>query len=146
MTRKDTKARPAARHRCPSQKAMLRKPLSEHRLQCDCVLWFRLSYPKLRHLLFAVPNGGRRDAITGARLKEEGATPGVSDLILLKASRTSNALCIEMKAPGGRQSAAQKQWQEEVEKHGPRYAVCRSLQEFQNVLNEYLNNEYLNIV
>lgn len=59
----------------------------EHRIQSACVRWFRLKYPKLKNVLFAVPNGGRRDAITGARLKEEGATSGVSDLILLKSNR-----------------------------------------------------------
>ena len=46
----------------------------EHRIQSACVRWFRLKYPKLKNVLFAVPNGGRRDAITGARLKEEGGT------------------------------------------------------------------------
>lgn len=41
----------------------------EHRLQVACVRWFRLQYPALSHALFAVPNGGRRDAMTGAKLK-----------------------------------------------------------------------------
>ena len=72
----------------------------EHRIQSACVRWFRLKYPKLKNVLFAVPNGGRRDAITGARLKEEGATSGVSDLILLKSNRFYGGLCIEMKKPG----------------------------------------------
>jgi len=67
----------------------------EHRIQSACVRWFRLKYPKLKNVLFAVPNGGRRDAITGARLKEEGATSGVSDLILLKSNRFYGGLCIE---------------------------------------------------
>lgn len=70
----------------------------EHRIQSACVRWFRLKYPKLKNVLFAVPNGGRRDAITGARLKEEGATSGVSDLILLKSNRFYGGLCIEMKS------------------------------------------------
>lgn len=84
----------------------------EHRIQSACVRWFRLKYPKLKNVLFAVPYGGRRDAITGARLKEEGATSGVSDLILLKSNRFYGGLCIEMKKPGGRQSPAQKEWRE----------------------------------
>ena len=78
----------------------------EHQIQCSCVLWFRLKYPALKNILFAIPNGGRRDAVTGAKLKEEGATAGVSDLILLKSNRYYGGLCIEMKKPGGRQSAA----------------------------------------
>ena len=55
---------------------------AEHRLQCTCVRWFGYQYPELSALLFAVPNGGRRDPVTGARLKAEGVVAGVSDLIL----------------------------------------------------------------
>jgi hypothetical protein len=44
----------------------------EHRIQCSCVQWFRLAYHHYHHSLFAVPNGGRRDKVTGARLKAEG--------------------------------------------------------------------------
>jgi len=30
----------------------------ESQIQKDCVTWFRLQYPKIGRLLFAVPNGG----------------------------------------------------------------------------------------
>ena len=112
----------------------------EHRIQSACVRWFRLKYPKLKNVLFAVPNGGRRDAITGARLKEEGATSGVSDLILLKSNRFYGGLCIEMKKPGGRQSPAQKEWQKDAEANGAKYVVCKSLDEFMKVTIDYLND------
>ena len=39
----------------------------EHRIQCVCVRWFALQYPRLKGRLFAVPNGGRRDATTAAK-------------------------------------------------------------------------------
>ena len=55
----------------------------EHSIQVACVTWFRYEYPTLSKRLFAVPNGGRRDAVTGARLKAEGVIAGVADLILL---------------------------------------------------------------
>lgn len=58
-------------------------PLSESQIQHDCLVWFRLQYPKLARMLFAVPNGGKRDTKTGARMKYEGAVRGVADLILL---------------------------------------------------------------
>ena len=73
----------------------------EHRIQCSCVKWFNLKYPKLKGRLFAVPNGGRRDTVTGGKLKAEGVTAGVSDLILLKSNRDYGALLIEMKKKGG---------------------------------------------
>lgn len=112
----------------------------EHKTQCACVRWFRLKYPKLRNILFAIPNGGRRDAITGAKLKEEGATSGVSDLILLKRNRFYGGLCVEMKKLGGYQSPAQKEWQKDVEANGAKYVVCRSLDEFMKVVTDYLND------
>lgn len=48
----------------------------EHRLQCACVRWFAYRHPELSCRLFAVPNGGRRDATTAAKLKAEGVSPG----------------------------------------------------------------------
>ena len=40
----------------------------EHRIQTDMVNWFRLQYPKMKHNLFAVPNGGRRGStVEGGR-------------------------------------------------------------------------------
>lgn len=112
----------------------------EHRIQVSCVRWFRLKYPKLKNVLFAVPNGGRRDAVTGAKLKDEGATRGVADLILLKSNRFYGGLAIEMKKPGGCQSQAQKEWQKECEGAGNKYVVCRSLDEFIKVVTDYLND------
>lgn len=118
-----------------------RKPTDvEHRIQRECVRWFRLKYPNIGKLLFAIPNGGRRDKVTGARLKEEGATAGVSDLILLKGNRFYGALAIEMKKPGGYQSKEQKEWQKIVEETGNKYVICRSLDEFMKEVNEYLSN------
>ena len=97
-----------------------------------------MQYPMLRGCLVAVPNGGRRDAVTGARLKAEGATAGVSDLILFQRRGQSGALLVEMKTPKGRQSVAQRQWQEAMEAQGYRYAICRSLDEFMRTINGYL--------
>ena len=90
-------------------------------------------------LLFAVPNGGARSAITGAILKAEGVTKGVSDLILLVPNHQYHALCIEMKAPKGRQSPSQIAWQAAVERKGYKYVVCHSLDEFMREIINYLN-------
>lgn len=110
----------------------------EHRLQCACVRWFRLQYPAWRELLFAIPNGGVRDKVTASRLKAEGVVPGVSDLLLLYPAGTYHALCIEMKTPSGKQSAGQKQWQQEAEKAGYKYVLCRSLDDFVSTIEKYL--------
>lgn len=111
----------------------------EHRLQCACVQWFALRYPRLRGRLFAVPNGGRRDATTAAKLKAEGVVAGVADLILLKSNARYGALLIEMKTPTGRQSESQKEWQQLISAEGEYlYVVVRSLDEFIAVVTDYL--------
>ena len=110
----------------------------EHNIQVACVRWFSYQYPELQGLLFAVPNGGRRDAVTGAKLKAEGVIAGVSDLILLVPSCNHGALMIEMKTGKGRQSEEQKRWQTIVERMGYRYVVCRSLDDFIKEIKNYL--------
>lgn len=102
----------------------------ESRIQCACVNWFKLQFPRLAPLLFAVPNGGARSAVTGAILKAEGVTRGVADLLLLVPVRKYHGLCIEMKTAKGRQSASQKAWEKAVTRQGYKYIVCRSLEQF----------------
>lgn len=113
-------------------------PLSESQIQHDCLAWFRLQYPKLERMMFAVPNGGRRDAKTGARMRYEGVVRGVADLILLVPKKGFASLCIEMKTPKGTQSEHQRKWQKEAETYRNKYVVCHSLQEFMNEVNSYL--------
>ena len=120
----------------------------EHNIQCACVRWFNFQWPEYRGLLFAVPNGGARSKATAGKLKAEGVVAGVADLILLVPQWFTTwrgqegckyaGLCIEMKTDKGRQSPEQKQWQEMVEAHGYKYAVCHSLDEFMNTINKYL--------
>lgn len=112
----------------------------EHRIQSACVRAFRYKYPKLRHNLFSVPNGGRRDKVTGAKLKAEGALAGVSDLIFLKSNRFYGALLIEMKTPKGRQQETQKEWERKITADGYKYVVCRSVSEFMQEIDDYLKD------
>ena len=119
-----------------------RKPRDlEHKLQAACVRWYRLQYPKMKHNLFAVPNGSKRDVIIGAKLKEEGVLSGVSDLILLKSNRFYGALLIEMKTPEGRQSDTQKEWQQKITNDGFKYVIVRSLEDFQREVKQYLEDD-----
>lgn len=118
-----------------------KKPTNdEHKMQCACVKWFRLEYPKLKDMLFAVPNAARRSARNGKYMKDEGMLPGVADLILLKSNRFYGALCVEMKKPDKYQRPVQKEWQKECEAAGNKYVVCRSLDEFMKVVTDYLND------
>lgn len=66
--------------------------------------WLSLSEDS-RPIVFAVPNGGKRDAREGANLKAQGVLAGVPDLgILLPGART---VLLEMKADNGRLSNTQ---------------------------------------
>ena len=110
----------------------------ESDIQIACVRWFRYQHPKLARLLFAVPNGGARNAVTGTILKAEGVVPGVADLLLLVPRNGYHGLAIEMKTKTGRQSDSQREWQQEVEAQGYRYAVCRSVEGFIETVEGYL--------
>ena len=125
-------------------KAMLAKqkvPQRHRHLEGDiqeaCVTWFRYAYPT--YLIFAIPNGGTRNAREAAQIKREGALAGVADLIIV----ADNAvLFIEMKTKKNKQQESQKRFQEAVERLGHRYVVCHSLQEFQLAVERWLKERY----
>lgn len=110
----------------------------ESNLQKTCVKWFRYQFPRYRNLLFAVPNGGARSAVTGAILKAEGVLAGVADLLLLVPNKKYHGLCIEMKTAKGRQSQSQKDWEKAVTLQGYKYIVVRSADQFVKEIMEYL--------
>lgn len=100
---------------------------SENEIQSECCVWFNNTYPHLRGLLFAVPNGGGRSSLEGKILKMTGVRRGVADLLFMYQGET---YCIEMKTETGTQSNYQIEWQFMVEKHGFSYVILRSLNEF----------------
>lgn len=110
----------------------------ESDIQIACVRWFRYRFPRYARLLFAVPNGGARNAVTASILKAEGVVAGVADLLLLVPSKGFHGLAIEMKRPTGRQSVSQREWQGDVTREGYRYAVCRSVTDFMDEVERYL--------
>lgn len=112
---------------------------NESLIQKQCVTWFRLQYADIALLLFAVPNGGGRSRIEAAIMKGEGVTAGVADLLLLRPNSEHHGLCIEMKTAKGKQQDSQKRFQRKVEAYGYRYEIVRSLDEFMNVIRDYLS-------
>lgn len=112
----------------------------ESKIQQACVTWFDLQYQRYSTLFFAVPNGGKRNVITATIMKKEGVRRGVADLILLLPRNGYHGLLIEMKTKKGRQSEFQKAFQAATECQGYKYAVCRSEDEFKQVVNEYIKN------
>ena len=62
----------------------------ESSLQIHCVRWFRYEHPDL--VIFSIPNGGKRSAITAKIMKAEGQMPGVADLFVMCSK--NNYACI----------------------------------------------------
>lgn len=110
----------------------------ESSIQKNCVTWFRLQYRAIANLLFAVPNGGARNAREAAIMKGEGVTTGVADMILLYPAGPYHCLCVEFKTATGRQQPSQKEWQALVEAHGGKYIVCRSIEQFRDEIKQYI--------
>jgi len=106
----------------------------EHQLQVAVARFLDVALPKSVRACH-VPNGGRRDAKTGARLKREGVKPRVADFVIFM--RGGTCAMIELKTDKGRLSAAQKDWQDWAGEYGLPYAVCRSLEEVIDVLKAW---------
>jgi hypothetical protein len=109
----------------------------EDNLQKACVTWFRLQYPGIAPLLFAIPNGGRRNAREAARLKSQGVTPGVPDLFLAIPIHGSPGCFFELKVGKNTLTESQKQMHEMLNQRGYICFVIRSLDEFMNTIREY---------
>lgn len=127
----------------PAKKAreIAQSGLSESHIQQSCIRWFQVVHPKLWQdgVLFHIANERKCSVRQGRRLKAEGVVKGVADLCLAQARHGYNALFIEMKKPGNYQQKEQKEWQAGVERHGYKYVVCKSLDEFEKTVTEYLN-------
>ncbi len=100
--------------------------------------WAAFDRPELA-LLYAIPNGGARDAVTGARMKAEGVKAGVPDLFLPVARCGYHGLFVEMKRrDGGKVSPAQRLWIERLTEQGYLVAVCHGRDAAERVIVTYL--------
>jgi hypothetical protein len=118
----------------------------EHLIQCGIIDWYDLRYGD--GMLIAIPNGGARDARTGAMLKREGVRPGVWDLFLAKPGLSGrpmpHGLWIEVKRPERRNhklcGLTKEQWRFGVlaSQNGYRCEVVYTTQEGIDAISWYL--------
>ena len=109
---------------------------SEHQIQAAIVTGLRrAALPDV--VVAAVPNGGSRKGgfIEGARMKREGVTAGVLDLLILGPG--GKVRFMEVKTPKGRLSPAQKDFMQIMDRAGIDYAVVRSVDEAMNKAKEW---------
>ena len=110
---------------------------TEHEEQVTLFTWFRTRHAGM--LMYAIPNGGARSSITGARLRDEGVLAGVPDIFLPCPSGGKHGLYIEMKRQkGGRVSAPQKAVMQALRMQGYEVAVCHGWQEARGCIEKYL--------
>lgn len=104
----------------------------EEKIQQEQVMWYKnnfcLKHNSPRNLILSIPNEGKPELV------RTGLYPGASDLMVIHFGKV---LFIENKTPTGRQSHHQKDFQQHVESLGFPYYVCRSLDDFKAVINQY---------
>ena len=122
----------------------------EHDIQAAIVAWFDLRYAKEKYDLIAIPNGGARSAVTGARLKAEGVRRGVPDLFLAQprmlwerpgcdsAVQFYAGLWLEIKTPKGRTTPEQEAFMDRQSARGYCCRVARSVDEGIKIIETYL--------
>lgn len=112
--------------------------ISESQLQASFFAWFRRQYPYKTYECFSIPNGGKRDVITGARMKKEGAVAGVWDVLLLNNGTcgTSKGLFIEFKVKPNKLTDNQIAFQKANYYYD--FEVCYTLDEAVKAVNDYL--------
>jgi hypothetical protein len=108
---------------------------------------------RLGWLYCHVPNGGARDARTGAKLKGQGVKRGVPDVLIFEEWQRLGECCastppgcpvcprcygkdiaIELKVPGRYPTAEQNAWLADLEERGALVDVCRDMDEVLAVL------------
>ena|SRR6187431_2858061 len=108
--------------------------MTESKLQQDIYNFFHNTYCLKHHnprcMIFAVPNGGTRNAMEAITLKATGLLAGVSDLIVIIPNKI---LFVELKTEIGIQSEVQKDFQSRIELLGYEYHLIRSLTAFQEL-------------
>ncbi len=133
--------------------------ITESYIQQQCLMFLNREHGMVKHepnrwVMFSVPNEllmGVRSALLEMKLpqrlidqaiaiavkkaKNTGFTPGVSDTIIVAPNGVS--LYIEFKTPTGTQSSEQKEFQDRVQMLGHSYYLCRSLEEFKNIINTH---------
>lgn len=123
----------------------------EHEEQVSLIKWWSLAHNKFmvnEELLFAIPNGGKRNVITARKLKDEGVRAGVPDLFLAyPGTHGGRGLFIEMKKKdGGRLSTNQSCMIQSLAQVGFHCAVCHGWEEAKIAIENYLNGDFTKLI
>lgn len=128
----------------PTPDSIARNPLEDAQ-QTAFFLWTVMQYPHfpLLRFAFAIPNGGKRDKITAARMKTQGVKPGVPDVMIpIPIVDSSGAivwpgLWLELKKVGGKPSADQLEWQKHLVSMRYAHRICVGYVEMREAVKQY---------
>lgn len=98
--------------------------------------WNVQTYPELKWL-YHCPNGGSRNQLEAAKLKQMGVKAGVSDLCLPYPKGIYCGLYIEMKYGNNRVQDTQREFLSDMAAAGHYVCICYSAADAVGVLEEY---------
>jgi hypothetical protein len=108
--------------KAPRAKSQEMERIEQTKLMAQCAL-FEARFPELLWI-YAVPNGGKRSRIEGAKMRAEGLKAGVSDVHLAVARRGYHSLFIEMKQGSNEPTESQLAFQAWARSQGNLAVVC----------------------
>jgi hypothetical protein len=108
---------------------------SENALQTECFTWFWNTYPALRGLLMAIPNGGKRSPREAKRMKHEGLTAGAPDMLFCYNGR---AIFLELKTAKGVLSDEQKHIHVQLRRQNMAVHIVRDIEHFKAIINNLI--------
>lgn len=111
---------------------------SESAIQSSYIVWLNLQYPKIADVTAAIPNGGRREARYGQRLKREGLKKGFPDVGIFTPRGNYHGLFIEFKSKKGIVGKEQLAVMKSLVNEGYLCKVCKSLNEAIELTKKYL--------
>ena len=120
---------------------IITNPTTEAQHQHNVIAWSEIhldQYPELC-LLHHIPNGGAREEVEAAHLKDAGVKAGVPDLCLPVARGRYHGLYVEMKKPGGTESHNQIWWRERLTEQGYYATVAYGWSLAVGAIERYLN-------
>jgi hypothetical protein len=120
---------------------------NEDQLQAAFFQWAWNAYPQYRRHLWAVPNGGHRNAVEAAKLKATGVIAGVWDLHfyhsgqfhIIETKSGNNSLSVDSKV-NGKVKYGQKEWGELMASQGAVRHIYRTLEEGKLMFEKIVKN------
>lgn len=111
--------------------------ISEDQLQVQCFTWVRAQYPQLEKRIYHIPNGGQRNKLVAFNLKRQGTLAGVWDIYVSIPRKGFHGAYIELKVGKNKLTDKQVAFQQ-ANANDYHFAVCYTLDEFQQTIKEYL--------